>query len=237
MKLKPNSQSCVKGKGYHMTAPQVDQVQTQQQSEKELNFRKQEQMFQRQLAAEKARADELERRYEESRRQVQQKTQDDDESADEPYVDHKRLNKKLASHGEQIKQETQSQIQRAVQQALAEDRQERWIKQNPDFFEVLKMADQFHAKHTELAETILEMPDTFERKKLVYKTIKDLGLDKPVQPQQSIQQKIDANRRGPFYQPSGVGTSPYSSQGDFSPSGQKQAYEKMQQLKARLKIG
>jgi hypothetical protein len=219
-----------------MTTPTQDQAPVQQPNDRELNFRKQEQMFQRQLAAEKARADELERRYEESRRQMQQRPQDDDDVTDEPYVDHKRLNKKLASHGEQIKQQTQSEIHKAVQQALSEDRQERWLKQNPDFFDVLKLADKFHQKHTELAETILEMPDTFDRKKLVYKTIKDLGLDRPEQPTPSIQQKIDSNRKGAFYQPSNVGTSPYSSQGDFSAAGQKQAYTKMQELKARLSI-
>jgi len=218
-----------------MTVPQQEQIQTQQAlTDKELNFRKQEQMFQRQLAAEKARADELERRYEESRKQMQQQHDEDDDS--EPYVDKKRLKKEQERFGQQIRQDTQTEIQKAVQTALAEDRQERWLKQNPDFFDVLKLADKFHQKHTELAETILEMPDTFERKKLVYKTIKDLGMDKPEQPAPTIQQKIDANRRGPFYQPSGMGTSPYSSQGDFSPGGQKQAYDKMQELKARLRI-
>ena len=217
-----------------MTSPQVDQAQ-QQQSDKELNFRRQEQMFMRQLAAEKARADELERRYEESRKPIQQAPEDDDDTS-EPYVDHKRLQKKLNAQGQQIKQETHTTMQQAIQKALAEERKERWIKDNPDFYTTLQLADKFHEKHKNLAETILQMPEGFERQKLVYQNIKELGLDKPEVAPPSIQQKIDANRRGPFYQPSGVGTSPYSSQGDFSAGGQKQAYDKMQELKARLRI-
>jgi hypothetical protein len=218
-----------------MTTPPTDQAQVQQNNEKELNFRKQEQMFQRQLAAERARADELERRFEESRRQVTQVPDDDDDTS-EPYVDHKRLQKKLNAQGQQIKQETHTTMQQAIQQALAEDRKERWIKDNPDFYTTLQLADKFHEKHKNLAETILQMPEGFERQKLVYQNIKELGLDKPVVQQPSIQEKIDANRKGPYYQPSGMGTSPYSSQGDFSAGGQKQAYDKMQELKARLRI-
>lgn len=218
-----------------MTTPQTDQVQ-QQQSEKELNFRKQEQMFQRQLAAEKARADELERRYEESRRQVQQPQQDDDDATDEPYVDHKRLDKKLAKHGEKVKKETQTEIQTAVQQALAQERKANWLKNNADFYDVLEHADKLAQRAPDLAESILEMPDGFERQKLVYKNIKALGLHQDAPRVPSIQEKVDANRRSPFYQPSTVGTAPYSSQGNFSPTGQKEAYDKMQELKARLRI-
>ena len=88
----------------------------------------------------------------------------------------------------------------------------------------------------ELAESILEMPEGFERQKLVYKNIKALGLHKPAEKQASIQDKIDANRRSPYYQPTGVSAGPYAGTGDFSKSGQKNAYDKMQQLKAQLRI-
>ena len=80
------------------------------------------------------------------------------------------------------------------------------------------------------------MPEGFERQKLVYKNIKALGVHKPEQKQPSIQDKVDANKRSPFYQPNGVGSAPYSSVGDFSAGGQKNAYEKMQQLKSKLRI-
>ena len=80
------------------------------------------------------------------------------------------------------------------------------------------------------------MPEGFERQKLVYENIKALGIDQPEQKGPSIQDKVDANRRGPSYQPTGVGSAPFSSQGDFSAAGMKNAYAKMQELKNRLSI-
>lgn len=211
---------------------QVLQVDTNK-AEKELNFRKMENMYQRQLEAERA---EKERLQQELQRK-QQVSQDDDDDDDEPYVQKKKLEKKLAKFGEQNKQQTQSEIQRAVQVAIQEERKQNWLNQNKDFYDVLQHAEKFAQHDPELAETILNMPEGFERQKLVYKNIKALGLhqEKPKAP--SIQEKVDANRRGPFYQPSGIGTAPYSSQGDFSQSGQKNAYDQMKALQQRLRLG
>jgi hypothetical protein len=112
-----------------------------------------------------------------------------------------------------------------------------WIENNPDFFEVLqKHADKLPTIAPKLADSILKMPDSFERQQLVYNNIKALGLDKPEQKQSSVQDKIDANRRSPYYQPSSVNTPPYAAAGDFSESGKKNAYQKMQELKNRLRI-
>ncbi len=214
--------------------PQTNQVQTQENtvSDKEFNFRAQQAKYEKKLAEERAERERLQKELEErSRPQV---SQEDDDS--EPYVDHKKLNKTLAKFGEQTKQQTQGEIQKAVHAALSEERKQNWLKQNPDFYEVLQLAEKFAQKDPELAETILEMPEGFERQKLVYKNIKALGLHKPEVKQPSIQEKVDANRRSPYYQPSGVGTAPYSSQGDFSTGGQKQAYDKMQELKNKLRL-
>jgi len=112
------------------------------------------------------------------------------------------------------------------------------LESNPDFWDVLEQhAEKIKTKSPALAKSILAMPDTFDRQKLVYQTVKELGLDRPEQKKESIQDKVDANRRGPSYQPSQVGTSPYVVGGDFSATGMKQAYDKMQQLKANLRIG
>lgn len=142
----------------------------------------------------------------------------------------------MAKFGEQSKQQTQSDINQAVHQALKEERKQNWIKTNPDFYEVLQNAEKFAQADPELAESILEMPEGFERQKLVYKNIKALGLHKPQVKQPSIQEKVDANRRSPYYQPSGVATAPYASVGDFSQGGQEQAYKKMQELKKQLRL-
>ncbi len=215
-----------------MTGQVENQVQEQKPNDKELNFRALEQKYQRQLEQERAARMEAERKAQEA---SQRHVQDDDEDA-EPYVDHKRLKKEQAKFGQQLKQETQSEINQAVQTALREERKANWIKQNSDFYSVLEHAEKLALKDPDLAESLLEMPEGFERQKLVYKNIKALGLHQPEVRQPTIQEKVDANRRSPFYQPGGVGTAPYSSQGDFSAGGQKQAYDKMQELKARLRI-
>lgn len=217
-----------------MTAQtQESQPQENKVNDKELNFRALETKYQRELEKERAARLEAERLAQEAmaRRNVQE---EDDDS--EPYVDHKKLEKKLARFGETTMKQTQSEIQNAVQMALKEERKQNWIKNNPDFYEVLQHAEKFAQKDPELAETILEMPEGFERQKLVYKNIKALGLHKPETKMPSIQEKVDANKKSPYYQPTGVGTAPYQSAGDFSANGQKQAYDKMQELKSRLRI-
>jgi len=223
------------GKGCTMTTnePQSQAtIQENKSSDKELNFRQLEAKYERQLQQERTARLEAERIAAE--RSQQHINNDDDDS--EPYVDHKRLRKEQAKFGQQLKQETQTEIQKAVHTALQEERKQNWIKQNNDFYDVLQNAEKLAQKDPDLAESILEMPDNFERQKLVYKNIKALGLHKPEAKQPSIQEKVDANRRSPYYQPTGVGTAPYSSASDFSASGQKQAYEKMQKLKSTLRI-
>ncbi len=219
-----------------MTSPTQESQSQEPKNDKEINFRALEARYQRQLEQERAARIEAERKAQEAY-QALNKDDDDDEDDDEPYVDHKKLNKTLAKFGEQSRTQTQSEIQRAVQQAVQEERKQQWIKNNPDFHEVLQYADKFAQKDPELAESILEMPDNFERQKLVYRNIKTMGLHKPPEKQSSIQDKVDANKRNPYYQPSGIAASPYSSGGgDYSESGQKNAYQKMQDLKKNLRI-
>lgn len=212
---------------------QENQVQETKPTDKELNFRNLESKYQRQLDQERQARLEAEKKAEElSKRQ----NVEEEEADPEPYIDHKRLKKEQAKFGQQLKQETQTEINKAVHTALQEERRQNWLKTNPDFYEVLKHAERFAEKDPDLAESILEMPEGFERQKLVYKNIKALGLHKPEVKQASIQEKVDANRRSPYYQPTGIGTAPYSQSSDFSPQGQKQAYDKMQQLKKQLRI-
>lgn len=216
-----------------MTVPtNENQVQQDQKiAEKELNFRALEAKFQRELEKERAARAELERVINERNTQ----TVEDDDS--DPYVDHKKLNKRLENFSEKAKEQTQGEIKKAINHALYEERKNNWLKNNQDFYDVMKHAEKFAQHDPELAETILEMPEGFERQKLVYKNIKALGLHRPPEEKKSgIQDKIDANRKSPYYQPTGVGNTPYASSGDFSSSGQKNAYDKMQELKKRLRI-
>ncbi len=215
-----------------MTIPE-NQVQENKPSDKELNFRLLEAKYEKQLAQERAARAEAERIAQEaqSRKHVQEEEDDS-----EPYVDNKKLDKKLAKFGERQTQQTQSDIQKAVNVAIQEERKQNWIKNYPDFYEVLKHAEKFAQKDPELAESILEMPEGFERQKLVYKNIKALGIHKPPEVKSSIQDKIDSNRRSPYYQPGGMSTPAYAAVSDFSPGGQKQAYDKLQELKSKLRL-
>lgn len=212
---------------------QVAQVQEQKVSDKELNFRKVE-----------ARSREIEQRYEQEKqarleleRQVNElknsKNQSNDDDDDEPYVAPKKLDKKLAQFGQSTDTNIQKAMEIAKNQAKEELKQEMWLEKNNDFYDVMQHAKKLYEEDKEMAETILTMPDNFDRQKLVYKTIKKLGLHEEKK-QPSIKDTIEANKRSPYYQPSGVGTAPYAAAGDFSPAGQKRAYDEVQKLKSRI---
>jgi len=217
-----------------MTAPvqETPVAQDARPNDKELNFRKQEAMYQKMLDERDRRIAELEQK-----RTAPTDDYDDDDDSSDPYVDRKKLKKELNKYSQKTKQDSESLVRSAVQQAIYEERQRAWLKSNPDFEEVLKHAQTLYNADPELGDTILEMPEGFERQKLVYKNIKALGLHKPAAPKPSVQDKIDANRRSAYYQPSGIGTTPYSSQSDFSQGGQKTAYDKMMELKRNLRLG
>lgn len=211
------------------------QTQTNQVSDKEYNFKALRDKHNQELGFERAKREELEKKLNELS-QHQNQVQEIEEEDPEPYVDHKRLEKKLAKFG----QSNQSQIQKAMEQAKVqakeELKQEMFLDNNPDFYNVLELADKFAERSPKLAENILRMPAGFDRQKLVYQTIKELGLHKDQVKEQTIQEKVDAARRSPYYQPSSVGAAPYQSVGNYSPDGQKQAYDKMKELQSRLRL-
>lgn len=218
-----------------MTAPETNAVaeyEQKQQADKEFNFRQLEQKFQQERSARL----EAEKRAEEALKQSQRHSSDEDEDDNEPYVDHKKLNKKLSNFEKSMEQKIEQKAEAIARNMYENKRNEQWLKVNPNYMEVIqKHAAQLQQANPELAEAILEMPDTFERQKLVYNNIKALGLDKPAAPVQSIQDKVDANRRSPYYQPSGIGTAPYNAnQGDFSKTGQEQAFKKMRELQSKM---
>ncbi len=220
-----------------MTSPtQENQVQEQKPSDKELNFRALEAKYQKELNQERQARLEAERLVEETQSRKQQ-PQDEEEDDDEPYVVKKKLDKKLAKHSQSTQSDIQKAMEVAKKSAKEELKQEMWLESNPDFYDVMQNhAERFAQKAPKLAESILKMPEGFERQKLVYQNIKQLGIDQPEPKQSTVQEKIDANRRSPYYQPSGVGTAPYGMAGDFSEAGKKNAHAKMQELKNRLRI-
>jgi hypothetical protein len=166
-------------------------------------------------------------------------TPPDDDDDDEPYVDRKRLKRELGKVVQQTATETESKIQDAVNRALGEERQRQWLSQHNDFEQIMQHAQKIQDSDPELADIILNMPNTFERHKLVYKHIKATGLHNPAPAKTNIQDKIDANRRSPFYQPSGIPSPGYgivNGGKEYSDTEMKSAYDVMQQSKRRLRI-
>lgn len=206
-------------------------------NDKEYNFRALESKYQRQLEQERTEKERITRELEEMRRGVQTKHSEDDDDDSEPYIDKKRLTKTLTSFEKKFEDKIEKKAEEKARTLLAEERKNAWLESNQDFYDVMQHADKLAQSNPILADTILKMPDGFERQKLVYANIKALGLDKPEVKAPTIQEKIDANRRTPYYQPSGIAPPPYASVGNFSESGQKQAYQKMQELKSRLSLG
>lgn len=220
-----------------MSADMQEQVPVQG-SDKEINFAKVRQQleaertarmqYERELAEQKQMIAELQR----SRMPIQE-----DEEDYEPYVDHKRLEKKFSTFEKRMDEKIDKRAEEKARIMVEGERRNAWLKDHPDFNEVLQHAETFANKDPEYAETILRMPDEFERQKLAYKAIKNMGLTDKPKPESTIQQKIDANRRNAYYIPPSGGTPAYSGGGDYSPSGQKNAYDVMQQLKNRLRLG
>lgn len=212
----------------------------------EQNLANQRKMYERKLEQERQARLQAEERAAAAERAAQERAKmsplnEDEDDDSEPYIDKKKLHKTLSKFGEQAKQQTRQEIQQAVAEALDNERQANYLKDNPDFNSTMteETLNKFSAKHPRLAENILRMPEGFERQKLVYENIKALGLDKPEQKGSSVQDKIDANRKSPYYQPSGVGAAPYSTgptSKDYSNSEKKSAFDKMQELKSRLRL-
>lgn len=208
-------------------------------NDRELNFRKQEEMFKRQIEQERVARQQAEEKAARFEKEAQKRAgnDDDDDSSDEPYVDRKSLKKTLSKERETLKKEAKEELKQEMHAMMQEERKTSFYKQNADFNEVMSpdVLQKFVEKHPEIAENIMNMPEGFERQKLVYANIKALGVHKKEEPK--IQDKIDSNRRSAAYQPSGISGPGYTaSGGDFSPAGQKREYDKIQALKKNLRI-
>jgi hypothetical protein len=219
---------------------QAQPTDAQKASDKEYNFaqmRKQLDHERQEKQKFEARLAELEHQRAATARKPY-KDDDDDDDTDEPYVDEKRLKKKLSKFEENLDKKIEQKAEEKARTLIDEERRNNYLRENADFNDIMNpdLLQKFHDKFPKLTESILRMPDGFERQKLVYEGVKALGLHKKEEPKESIQGKIDQNKKNPYYMPSGQGSAPYGNNGDFSPTGQKSAYAKMQELKRNLRI-
>lgn len=219
--------------------PQEQAAVSQQANDEQLNLVKQRKMYERQLDQERQARLQLEQRLSEIEK-AKRPLDDEDEDDGEPYIDRRKLAKTTTKVKQEIRQETQQDVKQAIQIALEQDRRERWLESNPDFEDVLSHAEKLQEINPRLARHILSMPDNFERQQLVYENIKTMGLNRPKAPESTVQQKIDANRKSPFYQPSGVGAAPYGvHNGGFNVSEKqgKDLYNQMKETQKRMRLG
>jgi hypothetical protein len=212
-------------------------VDSKEQSAKEFNFTQLRKQLDNERAA-RQQAEERASRLERERQEFSKSHDDDDAPSDEPYVDHRALDKKFKKFEANLDQRIEKKAEEKARAMVQQERQTSYLKQKNDFNEIMQpeMMQKLIDKDPELAETILEMPEGFARQKLVYHAIKAIGLHKKEENKPSIQQVIEQNKRSPYYQPSGVSSAPYAAAGDFSESGQKNAYAKLQELKSKLRL-
>jgi hypothetical protein len=212
-----------------------------QQNDKEKNLVLQRQMYERRLEQERREKETLQQRIEqfEKERQRPNNNHADDDDDTEPYVDRKTLKRELSKRDENLDERIDKRAEEKARSMVEQERVSAFLKQNSDFEQILtaEIIQKFAEKHPEIAEPMLEMPDNFARKKLLYQNIKALGLHKPPENKPSIQETIDKNRRSAFYQPSGSASPPYAPTADFSKAGQKNAYDKMQELIRNRRTG
>lgn len=220
---------------------QVFSQETVQKNDAEFNFaqlrKKLEREQQARLQAEErlGRLEQERQAFDASRKSRQD---DDDAPSDEPYVDEKRLDRKLAKFEERFEKKVDAKAEEKARSMIQAERQTNFLKQNADFSSILneEMLQKFVEKYPDIAEPMLEMPDNFARQKLLYQNIKALGIHKKEEPRASIQDTINKNQRGAFYRPTDVASPPHAAAGDFSATGQKTAYSKMQELKNKLRL-
>lgn len=217
-------------------APEQPQEQQKQQSDKEINFARVRKQLEEEKTARLA-AEQKAAEYERLIQERRQQKEDDEDSSDEPYVDHKRLERKFSRFEKSMEQKIDQKAEEKAMRIFEEHKKNEWMRANPDFYEVMGHAQKFADKDPELAEAILSMPDNFDRQKMVYKNIKLLNLHLKEQPKSNVQDRVDQNKKSPYYQPTGIGTAPYSSQGDYSKTGMESSYKKMKELQSRLRLG
>lgn len=204
----------------------------QDTSEKNLGIMRRK--YERELEQERSSRQAAEERLQALEAQARGKPVDeDDEGDDQPYVDKRSLKRELSKWGKDIDQKIDQRAEQKARMMLERERQQAFLKSHPDFEQILSpdMLIKFAEKCPDNAEDIASLPDDFNRQKLLYNTIKSVGLHKKEEPKTSIQDVVDRNRRSPYYQPNGAGAAaPYSNAGDFSEAGKKAAYERQQSL-------
>lgn len=202
--------------------------------QKEYNFaqlRKQMEYERAGREEERAARIEAEERAAKYERMAQHKPAEEDYDS-EPYVDNKKLKMVMSNFEADIDKKIDAAAEKKAFTMIQKERDAQFLKANKDFEQVMNsdLVQKFADMNPDLAESILAMPKNLDREKLVYRYIKAMKIDQPEIKKPNIQAQINTNRTNPGFQPNGVAGAPYESVADFSPQGQKNAYERTQAL-------
>lgn len=160
-----------------------------------------------------------------------QDVEQDEEDDGDPYVAKKTLEKKMSKWEERLLKKIEVQAEAKTMQIFEKQRQQSYLNENKDFDQVLNPENLQYLidNHPSIANSILEQPEGFSRKKLAYETLK--ALKKPPEAAKpSIQEQLKNNERSLYYSPTSYGNPPSASTVDFSPQGRKQAHDAMRKL-------
>lgn len=217
---------------------QPENTEQGQSNDKEYNFAQ----IRRQLEQERREKQELEQKTLILAQKVDELVQNrqaapEEVDEDEPYVNPKTLEKKFTKWEQKIEKTIEKKAEEKARALVEEERRHNYLNGNKDFDDVMNVENikKFAEKHPTLAQSILSMPDGFERQKLVYENIKALNVLKAPEPKTSIQDALKNERRNLFYQPTGGAAPPYAAAGDFSKTGLKAGFDKMKELQSRLR--
>lgn len=208
-----------------------NQTSDQKSNDKEINFARLRQDRDRAVEAYNSLKNELDSLKSQIQSSQVSQNDDSDDSVNDIYEEVKKLKRDL--------RETKKAAQQEAKKLFDEERKSlakyKLKTDYPDFESVVtpEIADKLVEKNPRLAEMLARIPEE-ERLPLLYETVKLSGIHKkpePAAPQ--IQDQINKNMRNPYYMPAAVGHGS-SSASDFSPTGQKSAYEQMKQLMSRI---
>lgn len=167
----------------------------------------------------------------------------DEEDSDEPYVDHNKLRREMGKFAETMDSTIDKKASEKARAMIEEEKKNDYLQRNKDFYEVLREDEikKFVDEHPNLAAPLSKLPDTFERQQLVYeaiKTLKDVkpAQSTPTQPKSILAQAFESRKASMAYTPGGSSGGPFQSMGDFSPGGQKQAYERFKSLQKSVSL-
>lgn len=167
----------------------------------------------------------LQQELESLKRQVSRPVEEEDDETSEPYIDKKALKRELNRFKANLDQEVESRVARRLEEAQSRDFVYRLKAEYKDFDDILtpENASKLEQVDPDFAKEILAERDEYRKRKLAYHAIKAAGIHRKVEPprEMTAEEKIEANKRNPYYRPSASGQGTPSAPAVHSLGGQR----------------